>query len=665
MQEEKSLGKYLKIKKEKQSEMVNMSKLKEFNDKKREATSYLSTLVPNVFQHFEKHYRSDKIKWHKNYTMYNADRAVALKEKWMEWRTNFKTPLTRIFTDSLFNRLFDSNFSIDVYSTTPKGSKEYTDGRKPKDSVNALNEWCYLTSEIDSHMKLSMKDWVTTGDWFRRVDMRTAEELSHFIAESWKEWKPYSKWIPLSECTAIIEYIPWEEIIYEAKKDFYESSFVWWRRIEPHEKFIDRRWYLLELSPEVEKYIYNTKNAKPLFSKDYSKFRRIKDFEDQLLHNHYGLIENDLYTIDTEDIKDHGESYEHWTSDTLTIMRNWHIVYDGPNPLWINMHPFVHFWLGTTPNVWCNTWVTQLLMGIQELYDLVYNGYADFLKRHFNPMYMATGWQWIEWFDTWYLDREPYKIIKNLWDGKVEKVDLGDDIGNWFAMLDQLWNIASQISWVTRYTGAGAGEWVERSARWSDYQVQITLEVLKPIVFAIGKALNRTSKIWCELAKTKLPPKCIVSIMGKDGAEVFKKISLDDLANDYVIKYKSDSISDYLRQREIDNLNSFLNYEKVLWTDPVTNTFIFDQRKIAEKVAELHWLEWSVLTKEKFAELQVSRAKAIRDAQQEIMSQVPQPQTEQTEIDWGTPNPVVENDNTTYDEGGYTIQPEIVDETAI
>jgi len=62
MQEEKSLGKYLKIKKEKQSEMVNMSKLKEFNDKKREATSYLGTLVPNVFQHFEKHYRSDKIK---------------------------------------------------------------------------------------------------------------------------------------------------------------------------------------------------------------------------------------------------------------------------------------------------------------------------------------------------------------------------------------------------------------------------------------------------------------------------------------------------------------------------------------------------------------------------------------------------------------------------
>ena len=58
--------------------------------------------------------------------------------------------------------------------------------------------------------------------------------------------------------------------------------------------------------------------------------------------------------------------------------------------------------------------------------------------------------------------------------------------------------------------------------------------------------------------------------MWKDWAEVFKKISLDDLANDYVIKYRSDSISDYLRQREIDNLNSFLNYEKVLWTDPVT-----------------------------------------------------------------------------------------------
>gem|GEM_PF-6080526 len=62
MHEEKSLDKYLKIKKEKQSEMVSMSKLKEFNDKKREATSYLGALVPNVFQHFEKHYWFDKIK---------------------------------------------------------------------------------------------------------------------------------------------------------------------------------------------------------------------------------------------------------------------------------------------------------------------------------------------------------------------------------------------------------------------------------------------------------------------------------------------------------------------------------------------------------------------------------------------------------------------------
>ena len=222
----------------------------------------------------------------------------------------------------------------------------------------------------------------------------------------------------------------------------------------------------------------------------------------------------------------------------------------------------------------------------------------------------------------------------------------------------------SKISWVTRYTWAGAWKWVERSARGSDYQVQITLEVMKPIVFSIGKALNRTSKIWCELAKTKLPPKCIVSIMWKDWAEVFKKISLDDLANDYVIKYRSDSISDYLRQREIDNLNSFLNYEKVLWNDPVTNTFIFDQRKVAEKVAELHGLEGTVLTKEKFAELQIWRAKAIQEAQQAIIANQPQPvnniPVEQTDIDWVTPNSGEQQNQEVAE-----IAPTVVDETAI
>lgn len=286
--ENPSIAKYLEIKKKKEAEKIDIKMLKSYKEKNNPVANYIKPLASNVFAHFEKHYWGDKIKGHKNYIMFSADRAMMLREKDMEWRTNFKTPLTRIFTDSLFNRLFDSTFDIDVYSLTPDGAKESQDGRKPKDSVNALNEWAYLSSDIDYQMKLAMKDGVTTGDGFWRVDMRTSDGLKHFIAESAKDKeKPYSKWIPLTDVSAVIEYIPREEIIYEAKKNFYESSFVGRRRIEPHEKFMDRWGHLIELSKSVEDYIYNTKNAEPIFSKDYSRFRRLKDFEANLLHNHF------------------------------------------------------------------------------------------------------------------------------------------------------------------------------------------------------------------------------------------------------------------------------------------------------------------------------------------------------------------------------------------
>jgi hypothetical protein len=69
-----------------------------------------------------------------------------------------------------------------------------------------------------------------------------------------------------------------------------------------------------------------------------------------------------------------------------------------------------------------------------------------------------------------------------------------------------------------------------------------------------------TSKIRCQLAKTKLPPKSIVSIMGEKGAETFKKISLEDFENDFTIKYNNSSIADYTKTKELNQIQSFMNY---------------------------------------------------------------------------------------------------------
>ena len=77
-------------------------------------------------------------------------------------------------------------------------------------------------------------------------------------------------------------------------------------------------------------------------------------------------------------------SHPHFSnSGKLVIIHNGILLYDGVNP--IGEIPFVSLWLGINPNGWINLWISQMLLGIQELYDLVYNWYSDFLKRHYNP----------------------------------------------------------------------------------------------------------------------------------------------------------------------------------------------------------------------------------------------------------------------------------------
>lgn len=642
--EQNSLQKYLKKKKSWNQQIVDIKLITEMNEKQNsDVSKYLHNLVPSVFNYFDKYFWKWKIEWYKKYIWYAWDRAFALLEKWQAWRSNIVTPLTRTFADALYNRIFDSEFVVEVYATTPAWSKEYTVkinwedvAWSPKMSVEALNEWCYITSNVDANIKKAAKDAVNMWDWFWRVDMNVADEYQNWVTDSKNnEWKASTKWYELKKCNAVAEYIPWEEIIYDAHKDFEESEFVWRRRIESDAKFKARRWWLISIDQKTSDYLNKEWNKRLFFDKDYSKFRHLKEYENLLRNNSFWFVETDIYGLDGENLKAKWETYEHWTKDTLTVCRNGYVVYDWPNPYWDTI-PFVHLWLWISTNQGVNDGICQLLLSIQILYDLVYNWYADYLKRHFNPMYMSTWAQRIEWFETGYLDWEPYKIIKNLWEGKVERLDLWDDVTNGFSMLQSLYEMASQISGVTRYTGAWAWSGVERSPRAADYQVQITLEVLKPIVSSISRALDATSKIWCKLAQTKLPPKCIVSIMGEKGKEVFKKITLEDLENDFTIRYSNSSIADYTKSKKLSDIQNFMNYWQLLWNDPARNAYILDQEAIIKKVAELLDIDWALLSSEEYKAIreewsvataqadtaaQVEAQKAQQEAQAEMQSE--------------------------------------------
>ena len=92
--------------------------------------------------------------------------------------------------------------------------------------------------------------------------------------------------------------------------------------------------------------------------------------------------------------------------------------------------------------------------------------------------------------------------------------------------------------------------------------------------------------------------------MGEKWKEVFKKITLEDLENDFTIRYSNSSIADYTKSKKLNDIQNFMNYWQVLWNDPARNAYIIDQEAIIKKVAELLDIDWALLSPE---ELQAVR----------------------------------------------------------
>lgn len=88
--------------------------------------------------------------------------------------------------------------------------------------------------------------------------------------------------------------------------------------------------------------------------------------------------------------------------------------------------------------------------------------------------------------------------------------------------------------------------------------------------------------------------------MGEKGKEVFKKISLEDLENDFTIKYSNSSIADYVKNKKLNDIQNFMQYWQQLWQDPARNAYIIDQEAIIKKVAELLDIDGAVLSPEEY-----------------------------------------------------------------
>ena len=115
--------------------------------------------------------------------------------------------------------------------------------------------------------------------------------------------------------------------------------------------------------------------------------------------------------------------------------------------------------------------------------------------------------------------------------------------------------------------------------------------------------------------------------MGEKGSEIFKKISLEDLENDFVIKYNNSSIADYTKSKKLNDIQNFMQYWQQLGNDPARNAYILDQEAIIKMVADLLDIDGALLTPEEYKAVREERS--IATAQADTTAQVEAQKTQQ------------------------------------
>ena len=161
--------------------------------------------------------------------------------------------------------------------------------------------------------------------------------------------------------------------------------------------------------------------------------------------------------------------------------------------------------------------------------------------------------------------------------------------------------------------------------------------------------------------------------MGEKGKEVFKKITLEDLENDFTIRYSNSSIADYTKAKKLDDIQNFMQYWQQLWQDPARNAYIIDQEAIIKKVAELLDIDGAVLSPEEYQRVREewSIATAWADAtaqveaakiQQEAQAEMQQDQAMSPEAEVAEAQAQAALANTAPQSGWYEIQPKVIQE---
>jgi len=159
---------------------IQHNKFTEWKDRKLQ--NRLQGVVWNFINHFEKHYFPKYIQAYKNYNQVNKDREEMLFALKQEWRSNIKTPFTKVRVDALFSSLYTSNFEL----TTKARKEEFVPKQK---AYQAYLDRCFSNGQNKRSVVDWIKEAINVWNWFFRVWFKVLkEQIEYKGANIWPWW---------------------------------------------------------------------------------------------------------------------------------------------------------------------------------------------------------------------------------------------------------------------------------------------------------------------------------------------------------------------------------------------------------------------------------------------------------------------------------------------
>lgn len=654
-----------------------------------DVTREIRELAQQYFQYKEKFILPKKLRGIKNYIMYKGDRAVFLeRSKKDRWKSNIKSPMTKILTDLVYSKIFNLDFVIYSRSIKDPNAREtdeqvigaVTDKEDTPqadlahisvDENQAFADFCFSSSECRHGLSQQIWDLCSVWEWFAYVDMQTHDvyfDYNKSIAEEMlkMEWtltdddrarikkQMWEKPFALNKSNAVYKYIPFSNVVYEFDKDFYDSSFVGVYIYDDLDVYLASHTFI-KMTPASRNFVIKKKSV--FSGKDYNKVKLFSSYNDYVLSSCKGKpvtnqdsldkiigdVEAGLMTGVNEVNKKKGEIYEHRTDETLTIFFNWNLIYDGPNPILPWIIPIIRM---SKSDVWGATTsegTTETLIDIQTSFDLISNSTDDALKATLSPIFYTKGYANIEWVGDTMPIGEGYKILKGDLDSIQRLETIRFDYGA-LRMLDYYWQqglMAVGLNNVSAYTEGS----VQQTSNNFNRLYSLSLDVLKPAIFSIWFGLTKAFKVWTILAEKKLPPSIKVKVQWDDTTAKDVVIRLSNLLSDSEIVYEPMSINDQQYQNIVNNFTLFSNFLQANKMNPITNVINYDNASLIKQFGKAVWLKWFLITDEQYyeqkrnaIEQEYELEKLKIEKQKELAALQPQPTVITWQNDGGAAN---------------------------